>query len=52
MTDVIELLKDKEVEAQFKQLPVAKQMAIAWRMKWLTQAHDLQILSTAEAIRF
>ena len=44
MTDVVELLKDKEVEAQFKQLPVAKQMAIAWRMKWLTQAHDHQIL--------
>jgi phage terminase large subunit-like protein len=44
MTDVVELLKDKEVEAQFKSLPIAKQIAIAWRMKWLTQAHDHQIL--------
>jgi phage terminase large subunit-like protein len=42
--NIVSVLKDKEVEAQFKSLPIAKQIAIAWRMKWLTQAHDHQIL--------
>lgn len=44
MTDVIELLKDKEVEAQFKALPINQQIGYAWRTKWLTSAHDHQIL--------
>jgi predicted phage terminase large subunit-like protein len=44
MTNVVELLKDKEVEAQFKSLPIDKQLAYAWRMKWLTGAHDHQIV--------
>jgi predicted phage terminase large subunit-like protein len=44
MTDVVELLKDKEVEAQFKALPINQQIGYAWRTKWLTSAHDHQIL--------
>lgn len=44
MTDVVDLLKDKEVQARFKALPVNQQLGYAWRTKWLTQAHDHQIL--------
>ena len=44
MTDVIDLLKDKEVQAKFKALPINQQLGYAWRTKWLTNAHDHQIL--------
>lgn len=44
MTDVVELLKDKEVQAKFKSLPINQQIGYAWRTKWLTSAHDHQIL--------
>ena len=44
MNDVVDLLKDKEVQAQFKALPVTQQLGYAWRTKWLTSAHDHQIL--------
>ena len=48
MTEVVELLKNKEVEARFKSLPVNKQIGYAWRTKWLTQAQDHQILPTGD----
>ena len=44
MTDVLDILKDKEVEAQFKALPINQQIGYAWRTKWLMNAHDHQIL--------
>ena len=44
MTDTIDLLKDKEVQARFKALPINQQLGYAWRTKWLTSAHDHQIL--------
>ena len=44
MTDVVELLKDKEVQARFKALPINQQIGYAWRTKWLTSAHDHQVL--------
>ena len=45
MTDnLIEILKDDDVRSKFGLLPAAKQAAFAWRAKWLSSAHNHQIL--------
>ena len=44
MTSVAELLKDDDVKRKFLALPKAQQLGYAWRTKWLSQAHDHQIL--------
>lgn len=44
MNDVIDVLKDEEVEAKFKALPIVQQLAYAWRLSWLDKAHDHQIM--------
>jgi predicted phage terminase large subunit-like protein len=41
---LIETLKDEEVRRKFTLLPADRQAAFAWRAKWLSQAHDHQIL--------
>jgi predicted phage terminase large subunit-like protein len=41
---LIETLKDEDVRRKFTLLPADRQAAFAWRAKWLSQAHDHQIL--------
>lgn len=41
---VEEALRDEEVRKRFTLLPAVRQSAFAWRSKWLTNAHDHQIL--------
>jgi hypothetical protein len=48
MSDVAELLKDEDIKRKFTSLPIANQLGYAWRTKWLTQAHDHQILPPGE----
>jgi predicted phage terminase large subunit-like protein len=44
MTDIIELLEDPAVKKDLANASPEYVIAWAWRMKWLTQAHDHQIL--------
>ena len=42
--DVVEILKDPETKKKFLTLKPEQQVAWAWRMKWLQQAHKHQIV--------
>ena len=49
MTDtLVDLLKDSAVKEQYANLPEDKRAAFAWRAKWLSTAHDHQILPAGE----
>lgn len=41
---LVETLKDEETRERFKLLSAEQQAAFAWRAKWLTSAHDHQVL--------
>lgn len=44
----IEVLKNPETKKAFMNLPAQQQVAYAWRMKWLSQAHDHQIVPVGD----
>ena len=44
----IEVLKNPETKKAFMSLPLQQQVAYAWRMKWLSQAHDHQIVPVGD----
>jgi predicted phage terminase large subunit-like protein len=44
----LEVLKNPETKKAFMNLPAQQQVAYAWRMKWLSQAHDHQILPVGD----
>lgn len=47
MTD-LSILKDPAIVEKFSMLPRSQQVAYMWRMKWLAQAHQHQILPPGE----
>jgi phage terminase large subunit-like protein len=46
--DVVEILKDPETKKKFLTLKPEQQVAWAWRMRWLQQAHKHQILPAGD----
>lgn len=42
------LLRDPATREAFNRLPIPNQIAYAWRIKWLSQAHDHQILPSGD----
>jgi len=42
--DLIELLRDEDVQKQFALLSPEQQIAFAWRAKWLGTAHSHQVV--------
>jgi predicted phage terminase large subunit-like protein len=46
--DVVEILKDPETKKKFLTLKPEQQVAWAWRMRWLQQAHRHQILPAGD----
>ncbi len=44
----LEVLKNPETKKAFLNLPQENQLAYAWRMKWLAQAHDHQIVPVGD----
>lgn len=44
----IDVLKNPETKKAFMKLPAQQQVAYAWRMKWLSQAHDHQIVPVGD----
>ena len=46
--DVVAILKDPDTKRKFLTLPVEQQVAWAWRMRWLQQAHRHQILPAGD----
>jgi len=46
--DVLEILRDPKTRSEFERLAPHDQVAFAWRVKWLSQAHKHQILPAGD----